>query len=643
MTCRTRALLPCILVVAGAGCRSEGDGTAVAQVRAGAEALPPAHAKPLDVTLRRLWTSEYVDFYASSISADGRYLSRIDWSTGDLAVRDLSTGKLHRLTAVQNEEGKPWEDTNVSVFSADGRRIVNSWQVAPDIQLRVLDFEPDEDGVPRMAEPEVIFHNPEFYPYYPFDWSPDGTHILAKSYILAANTNQLALISVEDGSYRALKSFDWREPLRAEFSPDGRYVAYDFPPDIDSENRDVFVTSVDGTYEARIVDGPAVDRLLGWHPGGAILFHSDRGGSPGVWRLPMADGRTAGPAELLRADMLGVEPLGFAHIRFYYGVNVNPPRLYTASVDFESGTMVGAPTAVEDPARLEVLGWAWSPDGKFLAYSGAVPGAGGSLVVIRSDRGEEVRALRLKLVATRRIRWTPDGGSLIVFARDDKGRRGFHRIDLETGSYTTIVRNDQLDYPTPRGDFDISADGGTIWFATEGPDNVSLLAYDIEDGSSRSIEPAEWRARGSAIGFHDMRVARSSDGTTLTLVAPDTISSPAQSWIGTMPVQGGPFTPLARVESGNLIQGPEWSADGRFVVFATIRLEGEEGWTTWIVPAAGGDARPLDFGEYSTDRIRLHPDGRRVTFLAGESRGEVWVMEGLDRGGNASSHDDGSR
>jgi len=36
----------------------------------------------------------------------------------------------------------------------------------------------------------------------------------------------------------------------------------DFPPDIDSQNRDLFVMSLDGTYEQRVVNGPAVDRLL---------------------------------------------------------------------------------------------------------------------------------------------------------------------------------------------------------------------------------------------------------------------------------------------------------------------------------------------------------------------------------------------
>ena len=626
--------LAAVLVLGG--CRSEGDGTAVAELQAesrlaAATAGPAGSTEPRpEVTLRRLWAGDYVDFYASSISPDGRYMSMIDWASGNLALRDLSTDEIHGLTDVHNEEGKPWEGAGVSVFSPDGRRILYSWEYGDGIQLRVIDFEPDAAGLPRAAEPTVVLHNSELTPYFLFDWSPDGSQVLAKVYT-AGNSSQLALISTSDDRYRALRSFDWREPERAAFSPNGRYVAYDFQPELDSPNIDVFVMSVDGTYEATVVDGPANDGLLGWHPDGAILFYSRRGGSPGVWRVPMMDGRPAGPAELVRADMLGIEPLGFAEGRFYYGVDVNPPRLHTASMDFETGRMVGAPTPVEDAARSQIRGWDWSRDGKFLAYSGPAPG--GSMIVIRSDRGEEVKTFRLELGATRRpFRWTPDGGSLIVFAPDDNGRRGFHRIDLSTGSHTTIVRNDQLAEPTPRGDFDVSADGRTIFFATNPPDTDrwTLVAYDMESGTARSITPVEWRIRGEAMGWVFAAVSASPDGSELAIVAPDTASS--SRMIGTIQTEGGPFTPLARVDDGDLIQGPEWSADGRFVVFSTGRLgtRGWEAWQTWIVPADGGEARLLDLVEDHVDgRVRLHPDGRRITFLAGESRGEVWVMDGL--------------
>jgi hypothetical protein len=40
--------------------------------------------------------------------------------------------------------------------------------------------------------------------------------------------------------------------------------------------------------------------------------------------------------------------------------------------------------------------------------------------------------------------------------------------------------------------------------------------------------------------------------------------------------------------------------------------------------------------------MKLHPDGRRIAFRAGESRGEVWVMEGLGESIIASK-EEGSR
>ena len=37
-------------------------------------------------------------FYPGAVSLDGRYLSFTDWSTGDLAVKDLESGQRRQLT-----------------------------------------------------------------------------------------------------------------------------------------------------------------------------------------------------------------------------------------------------------------------------------------------------------------------------------------------------------------------------------------------------------------------------------------------------------------------------------------------------------------------------------------------------------------
>lgn len=658
----------CIVMAFLAGCRLEPERSAMAQMPSGNEA-PSVEAGALSsglpgVRVRRLSTShDYAEFRQSSLSSDGRYVSLIDWSTRNLALRDLRTGALHLLTDAPNEdeEGESRESVGagLAVFSPNGRRIAYGWHHDLELQLRVIEFEPDDAGVPRAAEPVVIFQNSQIRPYEPLDWSPDGSQLLANVMLAAdppANIWQLALISTTGGGHLALRSFDWRRPLRAEFSPDGRYVAYDFPPDTDSPNRDLFVLSVDGTNEETIVDGPAFDRLLGWHPDGSILFGSDRGGTPGIWRLPMTDGQPTGSPELVLGDVWGIEPLGFADGRFHYGVNVNPVRLYTAAVDYAGGRLAGAPVAVDNAARIEIAGWDWSPNGRYLAYSGSPAGAEGSMIVIRSDRGEEVQAFHLDLgFLFKPIRWAPDGKSLFFFAEDGRGRVGIRRFDLETGSYETVLWYDEV-----LGGFrvfDVSPDGRTIWYVKNqvSPPGWSVVGQDIESGAYRAITPVGWQKHREA--FHELRnvenLALSPDGAELALVVPDTASR--APLVGTMPVDGGPFRPLARVGENRLIRGLEWTADGRWVVFSTSDHDhnvleaafprGRAEWTTWIVPANGGEARRLELMEHvDPGGMKLHPDDARVAFMAGEPRGDVWVMEGLaDMSSTPPDDRDGSR
>src|SRR5712692_7337221 len=50
-----------------------------------------------EMVTRRVWAGSDVEA-GVSLSPDGRYLTCVDWTTGDLALRDLATGKMRRLT-----------------------------------------------------------------------------------------------------------------------------------------------------------------------------------------------------------------------------------------------------------------------------------------------------------------------------------------------------------------------------------------------------------------------------------------------------------------------------------------------------------------------------------------------------------------
>src|SRR5437870_1494831 len=65
--------------------------------------------------------------------------------------------------------------------------------------------------------------------------TPGGKHLLVV-HTLPDRTSQIAMISVQDGSIRVLKSFGWQR-IHASISPDGRYIAYDSPADDKTQAR----------------------------------------------------------------------------------------------------------------------------------------------------------------------------------------------------------------------------------------------------------------------------------------------------------------------------------------------------------------------------------------------------------------------
>ena len=48
---------------------------------------------------------------------------------------------------------------------------------------------------------------------------------------------------------------------------------------------------------------------------------------------------------------------------------------------------------------------------------------------------------------------------------------------------------------------------------------------------------------------------------------------------------------------------------------------------TWLVPVDGGQPKSLALPGHSWGRIRVHPDGRRFAYHAGNLKTEVWVLE----------------
>ena len=578
---------------------------------------------PAEMTVRRVWAGPGVDVYGSS-SPDGRYLSYVDWNTGALALRDLAAGTNRYLTSTDYPNTTYMEYALNSIVSRDGKQIAYAWMNEESfVDLRIIGL----DG----SEPRVLHANKEVGYTVPMEWSPDDKYILA-TFTRQDGTHQIVMVSVADGSVRVLRTVDWRYPQRLSFSPDGRSIIYDFPQDRSNPARDVYLLSLDGSFESTIVEHPANDYLLGWIPESAnILFASDRTGKIGIWMVELADGKAVGTPQLVKQEVGRIRAMGFTKNRsLYYNVDASELDVYLAELDLQSGNLLAPPNKITQ--RFEGTNSApdWSPDGKYLLYVSQrdrLPfgnKVSNKVLVIRSLETGEERELSPE-VNFRTSRggpsWSPDGRSILLSGQDKKNRPGLFRLDVETGEVSTIVRR-RVKWPvwTP--------DGQAIFWRSRDPESGmrTLMVYDVETGQEQTLYSAH----------HLHAWALSPDGRRLAVATedPDTsepnLEDDVVKVISVTPQNAGEI--LIRLPGPEEIGAISWTPDGQALLVEKRRQSDTTGapftYELWRVSAAGGTPRKLDLAIEGMHNLRIHPDGRRIAYTVGSGyMPEVWVME----------------
>lgn len=620
-----------------AGCGSEGEGAPVAQL--GAEqptvsATSGVGASP-DARLRRLWTGKEFNFYASSPSPDGRWVTEIDWSTGDLAVRDLTNGELHNLTA-KGSWSQSGDYALASTFSPGGDEVAFVWWSAAHQlhELRALRFELDESGTPRGIDHRVVYSNAAMQPFSVFGWATDG-RILA-GLRRPDRTNALALVSVVTGEATVLESLDWRQ-VEAARSPDGGTIAYDFPAATDEPERDIYLLSADG-IKRTAVESPADELVLGWLPDGAgLLFASPQPGLTRVYRLPMMEGSATGQPRPSGIELPGrIQPLGLTADALYVGVTVESTEFHVARLDDMADDRFASTQPFTDPYGGSIRAWDWSPDGSHFVHDArGEPGSSDYRVVVRSLDGDPLGNFHLAGRADI-VRWGPDPRSVILYAWDRVGLPGLRSLDLGSGSLRTI-RQFETEWQAMGGQFAMSPDGKHLYYrlldqgaAVRIPTRGSIIRLNLETGEERPFHAV--RSGGS--------LAFSPDGRRLAFV--DYEPDERRQVIRIIPADGGAARIIFRQAAGEIIEGLNWTPDGRTLVF--LGGAPASGHELLQLPAEGGAASVLaDVPWLAYAEPRLHPDGRRIAFRAGRNVGEIWALDGIVPAAPASHEKDGGQ
>jgi len=358
-------------------------------------------------------------------SRDGLYFSNADTVAGVLQIHELGTGAVHE---VAKRPAGTRELPYFSVISPDSSSVAYAWRNSESFyEIRVAPLRPPANGAPR-----VLFRDEEIRFVQPCAWTPDGKHILTL-FFRTDNISQIVLLPVDGGRPRVLRSLNWVYPKKMDVSPDGRYIVYDsFAPGSTNE-RTLFVLSIDGSSEKRVLQTPGDHLFPLWTPDGKhIVYLREERGAMNAWKLRIVDGKPAGPPVLWRANLGRALPLGFTSSgQYFVGVNQSESHL----VD----SVEAKPMDTAFPAR----NFAPSLHGNRLAYLSRRGtenfGEAPSAIVVRDDGGKETELSNVDLPVMESLRWSPDGKRILVSGMDGKGRAGVFIVDVTTGALRTVA------------------------------------------------------------------------------------------------------------------------------------------------------------------------------------------------------------
>jgi Tol biopolymer transport system component len=564
----------------------------VARTRLAALSVSQGSAAGSAMSVRKVWSMAQM---FGAASPDARYLSFVDWETGDLAVHDLRTGENRRLTnnGGWNASG---EFAMFSRWSPDSTQIAYDWYRGNAIELRVTSLE--------SAKPRTLYSSGQEEALLTCDWSPDGKNILV-SLEGGNKTSRLAIISVSDGAVRILGRGHWP----ARFSPDGRYVAHSRSPSAAVREQDIYLFSIaDGS------ETPLVEKCFpGW-----VLFISDRAGTDGMWAVRMGDGKVQGKAQLIRSDVPDIDAMGMTRGgAFYYSYTPIGRDVYVAGIDPGTGKITDTPEKVLQ--RFEGISSypAYSRDGNYLAYvfaeaSRGMSGGRANIIRIRSLENGSDREFPTEFARVSTLRWLPDGRGILFAGRSADGT-GIYKLDTRTGQVTMLLH----DAPgVSLADMDTSADGKAFFYVRgeKGKDLCRIILRDLESGDEKELcrSPAS----------EDFRISRSADGRWLAF-----LNRAGNRVLSIIPADGGEPRELFRFKQGGNFQiSPAWTADSKYILFWRMPDQSKGDSDLWRMPVDGGAAEKTGLGK-RYESISAHPDGRRIAFWFNDvSISEVWVM-----------------
>jgi Tol biopolymer transport system component/DNA-binding winged helix-turn-helix (wHTH) protein len=436
---------------------------------------------------------------------------------------------------------------------------------------------------------------------------------------------------------------------QASFSPDGTRVAFIWSSP-DNGDRNLFIKETGSEAFLRLTHGPESDYSPDWSPDGTkIAYLAVSGKGLGVYAISSMGGsaqKLYTPQGMVHWEQraLSWSPDGKSLV-FPDGA---PPSINVLSLDTLQAHPITTPPHVWDGDANPV----YSPDGSQIAFIRAIEGAVRDIYVMPAAGGAPRQVTHDRRIVDS-LTWTRDGRA-IVFSSDRGGKFALWQVAVRGGepqrlpvgtedAYQPAISpvHHSLLYTASSATWSILGlrlhaigEAGRRREAEKPVPVVSSTQQDsapsfAPDGSRFAFQSWRSGAQELWIASRDGLALRQLTWSGLGLTGSPSFSPDSQqvaydarpeghSHIFVVPANGGPSRELTTGNSNDIL--PRWSADGKFIYFASNR---SGSWQSWKVALDGGQPRQVT----SNDGYLAmeSPDGQWIYYTRSNQPG-VWRM-----------------
>ena len=264
---------------------------------------------------------------------------------------------------------------------------------------------------------------------------------------------------------------------------------------------------------------------------------------------------------------------------------------------------------------------AWAPDSKEVVYSMA-----GSLWRQELDSTEATQ-LTDGDGYDYQPDWSPDGKS-IVYVSYQKDAMELWLLDVASGKTTQLTNGGAVNVE-PRW----SPDGKRIVFvSTSFNKRFHIFRADVREGKLENAVRLTGETKSGLPRYYysayDMEInpVWTRDGQEILFVSnKGHIHGTGGFW--RMKAEPGGAAREIHYEETNWKARPEISPDGSRMVYSSYL--GRQWHNLWVMPANGGDAFPISYGDWDETNVRWSPDGKQLAFISNKDGGTRITLQNI--------------